>query len=208
MRREREAPRDGAGNAPSPLIAAVTRMEEELRRYEALVAEVARAPISSEKTLARTARAVSEAAACHQRFLACVVEVSAALSETRARQESTLVRMAEAAQDVGMRADGFLALLERYRRLGDVARALNERASGISAGHASGTTADATYAAVGELLEGMTAALAEAETIAAAGRANGYEQISRDADALKQQMAAAKNRLTLAHRTLAERVRS
>ena len=192
----------------SPLVAAVIRMEEELRRYEALTAEVARAPISSEKTLARTARAVTEAASCHERFLACVGVVSEALGETRARQEATLARMAEAARHVGERADGFVTLLERYRHLGDVARTLNERASEISARRAAGTAADETYSAVGELLDGMATALAEAESIASDGRERGYDQIAKDADGLKQQMSSAKNRLSLAHRTLAERASS
>ena len=53
----------------SPLVDAVIRLEEELRRYEKLTAEVGRAPITSEKTLARAAKAVTEAAACHERFL-------------------------------------------------------------------------------------------------------------------------------------------
>lgn len=210
MTREREGAKNGIAKSVegSPLVEAVRRMEEELRRYEALTAEVARAPISSEKTLTRTARAVTEAAACHERFLECVGLVSQALGDTRARQEATLVRMAEAARVVGERADGFVALLDRYRRLGDVARTLNERASDISARRASGTPAEETYTAVGELLDGMATALAEAEAIAKDGRDRGYDQIARDADALKQQMASAKNRLSLAHRTLAERAPS
>jgi len=194
--------------ARSPLVEAVSHLEEELRRYEALTVEIEKSPISSEKTLTRAAKAVNEAAACRDRLMACVGSLAAAMNDVRLRQESSLVRMAEAARHVSERAQAFQGLLARYASLGEVAKALNVRAASIVELRAGGAASGDVYDSVGELVLGMDRAIAEADAVSTAAKDAAFEQIARDADALKQQMASARNRLNLAQRTLAERAPS
>ncbi len=122
----------------SPLVDAVVRLDEELRRYEKLTAEVGRTKITSEKTLARAAKAVAEAAASHERFQECVAALSQAMNGARERQEASLVSMAEAARHIGERASAFQALIARYGSLGEVAKGLNVRAAEIMTRRADG----------------------------------------------------------------------
>jgi hypothetical protein len=192
----------------SPLVETVVRLEEELRQYEALTAEIGRSAIISEKTLARAVKAVVEAAACRERLVGCVAALSEAMNDVRQRQEASLARMAEAAREVSQRAEAFQALLARYAALGEVAEALNVRASEIAARRAGGAASSDVYDAIGELVAGMGHAVVEAEAVSVAAKEADFEQIARDADALRQQMASARNRLSLAQRTLAEQASS
>jgi chromosome segregation ATPase len=192
----------------SPLVDAVVALDEELRRYEKLTAEVGRTKITSEKTLARAARAVAEAAASHERFQECVGALSRAMNDARERQEASLVGMAEAARHIGERATAFQSLIARYASLGEVAKSLNVRAAEIMTRRSEGAAPVDVYAAVGALLEGLGEALTEAKALAAVARESDFDGIARDADALEQQLLSARNRLTLAQRAVAERAPS
>jgi hypothetical protein len=192
----------------SPLVDAVVRLDEELRRYEKLTTEVGRTKITSEKSLARAAKAIAEAAACHERFQECVGTLSQAMNDARQRQEASLLGLAEAARHIGERASEFQTLMARYASLGEGAKSLNVRAAEIMTRQAAGDAPADVYAAVGALLEGLRSALDEANAVAAAAREGAFDQIARDADSLEQQLFAARNRLMLAQRAVAEKIPS
>jgi hypothetical protein len=192
----------------SPLVDAVVRLDEELRRYEKLTAEVGRTKITSEKTLARAAKAIAEAASCHERFQECVGALSQAMNDARERQEASLVSLAEAARRIGERASAFQSLLARFTNLGEVAKSLHGRAAEILTRRADGESPVDVYAAVATLLEGLGGPLAEASAIAAVARDSDFDQIARDAESLEQQLFAARNRLMLAQRAVAEKIPS
>ncbi len=192
----------------SPLLEAVAHLEDELKKYETLTADIERTPISSEKTLVRAVKAVNEAAASRERLGTWVGALSQAMNDVRLRQEASLLKMAEAAQHVSERAQAFQALLTRYASLGEVAKGLNIRAASIAERRADGAESGEVYESVGELLTGMDQAIDEADAVSSAAKESAFEQIARDADALRQQMASARNRLNLAQKTLAERAPS
>ncbi len=192
----------------SPLVDAATQLDEELTKYEKLTDEVGRAPIGSEKTLARAARAVEEAAACHERIMASVGALAEAMNGTRARQEAALVRMAEAARQVGERASAFQSLIARYASLGNIAKTLNASVTEVAAHRSSGAAPAEVIASITTLVERMGEAVAEAEELARGAKDSAFDELARDADSLKQQIHSARNRLVLVQRTLAERAPS
>jgi chromosome segregation ATPase len=192
----------------SALVAAAAQLEEELSRYEKLTDEVGRVAIGSEKTLARAARAVQDAAACHERIMESVGALSEAMNATRARQESSLVRMAEAARHVGERATAFRALLARYASLGEVAKTLNASVTEIAAHKADGAAPSEVITSIAALVDRMGGAVTEADELTRGAKESSFDDLARDADALKQQIHSARNRLVLVQRTLAERAPS
>ena len=192
----------------APLVDSAVSLEEELQRYEKLAAEVGRMAIGSEKTLARAARAVTEAAECQQRILERIGALSEAMGHTRTRQEAAVTRMAEAARHVGERATMFQTLLSRYAALSEVARSLSAHAGEIGARSAGGADSAEMLQLIGTLVEGMGGAVTVADALMRTARESGFEEISRDADSLKRQMAASRARLTQAQRSIAEKAPS
>ncbi len=192
----------------SALVEAATQLEEELSRYEKLTDEVGRTPIGSEKTLGRAARAVTEAAACHERIMQSVGALSEAMNGTRLRQEASLVRMAEAARHVSERATAFRALLARYASLGDVAKTMNASVAEIAAHKSDGAAPGEVIASITALVDRMGDAVTEADELTRAAKETSFDDLARDADSLRQQIHSARNRLMLVQRTMAERAPS
>ncbi len=191
-----------------PLVTEAIALVHELASYSALTDEVSRIAVNSEKSLARASRAVQEASACQERILQHVGALSAAMAETRERQQRDLERMAEAVQRVHARASTFQALITRYGALAEMARSANERASEISARKAAGESVDALRPAVDDLVGRAAEIITGAGELAEAAREGEFDDLTRAVDGLKQQMESARNRITLAQRTLAERASS
>jgi hypothetical protein len=191
-----------------PLVTAAVALMEELSRYEKLTDEVSRTAVNSEKTLVRATRAVQDASECHQRIMEHVGALSAAMTQVRSRQENDVTRMADAARKLSDRAATFQSLIGRYGALADNARSLNVRASEIVARKASGADGRELLQAIGEILARADEIVARAEELAEAARSGDFDDLARSADALKQQMQSARNRITLAQRALAERTPS
>lgn len=192
----------------SALVDAATQLEEELSRYEKLTDEVGRTPIGSEKTLGRAARAVTEAAACHERIMQSVGALSEAMNGTRLRQEASLVRMAEAARHVSERAIAFRALLARYASLGDVAKTMNASVAEIAAHKNDGGAPGEVITSIATLVDRMGDAVTEADELTRVAKETSFDDLARDADSLRQQIHSARNRLMLVQRTMAERAPS
>lgn len=192
----------------APLVSAAVSLEDELSRYEKLSAEVARMTIGSEKTLARAARAVTEAAECQQRIFERIGALSEAMEQTRARQEAAVIKMAEAARHVGERASLFQTLIARFGALSEVARSLSTHAGEIGTRSADGAEPAEMLQLIGTLVEGMGGAVTVADALMKTARENEFEEIARDAESLKRQMAASRHRLSQAQRSIAEKAPS
>ena len=192
----------------SPLVEAAVSLEEELQRYEKLAVEVGRMTIGSEKTLARAARAVTEAAECQQRIFDRVGALSEAMGQTRTRQEAAVTKMAEGARHVGERASLFQTLIARFGALSEVARSLSTHAGEIGTRSAAGAESAEMLQLIGTLVEGMSGAVTVADALMRTARESEFEEIARDAEALKRQMASSRSRLAQAQRSIAEKAPS
>jgi hypothetical protein len=201
------APRESEVDRSS-LVEAATRLEEELRRYEKLTEEVARASIISQKSLIRATRMMNEAAESHERIMQQVGVLSGAMTETRGRQESCAEQLVEAGRRIERRATTFQALVGRYGALGELSRSLNDRAVEVASRKADGAREGEVLSLIGELMDRIGEAVEQADGAACAAREGEFPDLARDIDSLKQQVLSAKNRLTIFQRSLAERAPS
>jgi hypothetical protein len=188
----------------SPLLEAAGRLDEELRRYEALTEEVARATVHSRKSLTRVARMLQQAGESHELLLQHVASLSEVMNATRLRQVSCGEKLVSAGGRLQERAAAFQALLVRQDALGEQAKELNASAAEIAARKKDDGFAE-TLAATGPLLERMESVVTEATTLADAAREADFADLAREVDQMKQLLHHAKNQLLVVRRALGER---
>jgi hypothetical protein len=195
-------------NANSPLVLAAAAVDEELCEYDELAREAKRVELDGEKALTRAARVLEEATnrqpRIQEKLQALVAEIQAAQS----RQQKSLDTLVEASRGLASRAAEFEALMNRFVALGESARGVNQLTVELSARRKDG-------AADGEMLEGlrsleerMDAVVVDAEALARDAEKSAWPEIARQAEAVRQQVSAAKNKLVLAHRAVSERAPS
>jgi hypothetical protein len=195
-------------NAIPPLVAAATAVDEELSQYDQLARDAKRVELDSEKSLARVAR-ILEAATTRQphiqeKLRALVREIEAA----QGRQQASLDALVEVSRALAARAGELETLLGRFASLGESAKAVNQLTGELAARKSGGATD-------GELLDGLRTlesrietVIVDADGLAKDAEQNQWPDIARQADAIRQQVAAAKNKLSLAYRTVSERAPS
>jgi hypothetical protein len=106
------------------------------------------------------------------------------------------------------RAASFDGLMNRFAALGESARGVNELTTGLSARKNEGAPESELLDGLRVLDEHMLKVVVDAEALAQDAAADGWPEISRQADSVRQQVRAAKNKLALAHRTVAARAPS
>lgn len=196
------------GAKVSELAAASAALEAELARYEEHAAEALRVPLTSEKNLARAARAMTEAADAQERVGDQVRAMVQAINVAREKQEATAQRLSARAQEVKGKADELHELTERFAGLGTEAKEINalmHEAAAIRNGE--GGKTQAKVVVVVERLhvihERMESVVGRAQDLSTSATAQGMVEVARQADALRQQVIAAKNKLTLLQKSLA-----
>ena len=188
----------------SALVEAAARLDDELRRYEALADEVGRASVHSRKSLVRVARMLQQGAESHEELMKRVASLSEAMTETRSRQAACAEKLVAAGGRLQERMTAFQALVLKHDALGELSRSLNAEATAI-AGKRDEKNPQDTLAATGPLLERMEQGVVDATSLADAAREADFTDLARDVDQLKQQLQSARNQLLLARRALGER---
>jgi hypothetical protein len=197
----------GHATAASTLTTAAAGLETELRRYVELAAAAVRTPLTSEKTLERATKAMSEAAESEQRVLAQVAELAQAIATAREAQQSSTDALNAHRAAIGQRRTELDALLARFAALGEVAKTMNTAMQKI-AGYkgdpypagAPDAPEDGMQKALAEMAASMTVAAGHAQDLASEATAKEFEDIARQAESLRQQILAVKNRLSLLQR--------
>jgi chromosome segregation ATPase len=193
-----------SGERRSDLAAAALALDEELERVEALAAAAARVPLTSERNLERAARTVNEAAQAQQRVGERIQTLVAALNTARERNEATVAALSARGAEVQQRHDELGALLQRFEALGQEAREISGAAQEISASAAA--QPDETVARLHQIEARMGGVVDGARALAEAADAAGLDDLARQADGLRQQVLAARNKVGLLGRKLAERL--
>jgi hypothetical protein len=192
----------------SPLVLAAAALDEELRRYDALADEAKRSHIDSGKTLERAVRVVQESTAhnesVHQKLRGLVKEIE----EARVRQVESLNVLLEAAKRAQARSEQYEALLKRFAALGETARRVNALAVEAEAKRLRGAPEAAILQGLDDVQTQMAAVAAEAEALLALATEQNWTDLERQADAVRQQVLAARNRLVAARRAAATRAPS
>jgi hypothetical protein len=195
-------------NPASPLVVAANAVHEEVRSYADLAAEAKRISLDSEKSLAKVSRLLEDATGRQGRVQEKVRALVSEIESIRVLQEQSLGALAEVARALEARAARFQALMQRFVALGERAKETNTLMTALAAKKESG-------AAEADLLEGfhdvevsIDHVVADSEELSRDAGEDDWPEISRQADAIRQQVRAAKNRLTLAHRAIAGRAPS
>ncbi len=185
-----------AKKAPSPLVAAATALEAELERIASVAREAQRLPLDSQRNVERTAEKLAELGAVDAKLGPLVQELMGAVSALVQGQHDQAVALAARAEEVRARREVLRELLGRYAGLGRDAQELNVMVQAFASGAQPGA-GEAEPPSFDAVRETMTRLIGDAEAVARASVEQGFEDLSRQADGLRQQLLSARNKLNL-----------
>ena len=169
---------------PSELAEAALALDRELRRFEELSAQAAKVKLNTEKNLERATDALTRAAESQDRIGAHVQELVKAVAAARQRQEQEAAALMARAKEIAARREQFGELLRKMGGLGQMAKEIQELLK-------------ADQRDVGEVQSRMNKVAEGAAEIARAAQEQEMEELARQAEVLRQQVLAARNKLGL-----------
>ena len=181
------------------LTLASSVLEKELARSDELARAARKIPLSSEKNIERASRALTEAAKSHEQAGQYVFALVAAVARARQLQEATASEIHAQATEVQRRIAQLGVLARRFAELGKEASAIGamvqdalnaRKESKDAAGPGAPPLLAEVHARMARVLEGAT-------ELTLAAKTDGLVDDARDADAIRQQVQAARNKLTL-----------
>lgn len=170
----------GKKKSPSPLVEAAQAFDDALEAHARASELFVRSPLASTKHIDRANELMNEIAAAEQLLGERGAALSAAITAARDRQLALAHQIVERLPEVKARNEQLLGLLEQYQALGGEAGAINATAS---------TTPPR------ELAAALIALSDRATALAAAARDAGFDELSSQAHALHQRLAAAAKKL-------------
>lgn len=191
-----------------PLVAAAQALEDELRHVEDLANQLERASITSEKTLQRSGALLGEAGQMHDRLAECLAALVASVETTRARQQSAFERVLVETQRVQTKNEEYRALMARFVALGARAKEVNGPVAEVMVQNESGASADDLLGALARVEQLTEEVIRDADAVAQTAKDSNWPEVARDAHSLRQSMLAARNKLSLARRSVAVRATS
>lgn len=184
----------------SALSTAAGALQAELEGFEGLAEQLRRAPLDTQKHLEKAAKALGEVARADERLNARVQALVEAVNTARERQQQHAEAIRARARDIEQRAGVFQRLMERYAALGQDAAALNAMGQEIATEHRGVQTVEQRAVVVGKvqaLRDRMGEVAATAEALATTATEEQFTDVAHQADALRQQLLAVKNKLGL-----------
>ncbi len=197
---------DKGGVERSILAQAAAGLELELRRFDELAATVNKIPLDSEKNLERAGKPLSEVADSEQRVTANVRALLEAMHAERDRKEASEAPHRRRAAEIEARVKDFSGLLERLSALGSEAAEINGLVQELAAAmkEAAGDKRGA-LTRIEEVQSRMGQAVENAQSLQNAAKEKDVVDIAQQADSIRQQIAAARNRLKLLAEKMAEK---
>ncbi len=186
--------------APGALTAAAEALEGELRRYETLVRDLARERLDSEKALRRAGQVLDNVRESEVRLHVHLAALSEAIVGTRDRQEACADTVAERAADIDQRTDALAALLDRWKALGDEAAEVSRLVQRVlTAPGANGGDASAELGkGCAEVDRRLSRLADEADALSRSAAAAAFADFAKQAEGLRQQVLASRNKVRLA----------
>jgi DNA repair ATPase RecN len=172
------------------LSEAALALDRELRRFDDLSAQATRMKLTSEKSVERATEALTRAAECQDRIHAHVQQLVAAVGAARQKQETDAATLMSRAEQIAARRKEFAEVLQRMAGLGQMAKEVQESLQAGPSG-------------MQEVQARMQQIADEAADISRVAQEKEMEDVARQADGLRQQILAARNKVAL----LAERAR-
>jgi methyl-accepting chemotaxis protein len=188
----------------SELVNAAMAIEEELRRFEALAEEVRTSPLRSQKNLEKMGKLLNTVADCDERMVANMRALLGVLNTWRDRQQALAAQVNSRAQELQERTKQYQALMERFALLGQEAAALSASMQQVAGRTQQGQPmkAEEIIASLQQVNERMTQVADNAGKLASDAEAHDFLDVSRDAESLRQQLLAARNRANLLQQKL------
>lgn len=187
-----------AGPQGSDFLRAAQAFDEALGSFRGAMEAVQRGPLNSAKNIERAAQLLSNVAETEQRMRVASQGLSTALSEGHAEQVRLAKLVTERADAIAARTVEFQQLITRYGELGAVASTLNQDLIEIvrkkkEPGESSGGAA--IEVEISALYDKLGALAQSAQELLDAARAADFEDVTRQADSIRQQLLAARNKL-------------
>jgi VIT1/CCC1 family predicted Fe2+/Mn2+ transporter len=195
-----------AESGASPLTAAAAALEAEIARFDDLAATIRRMPLNSRKNLERAARTLQEASGYDETIGGRLRTLLEAVNTANERLRASAAIIGERSQAISDRNREYGEVIGRFVALGEEARQLNTIAQEIVAvgpGQVDGEQRERVGARCAELCDRMSRVADEAAGLARAADAKDMSDLAREADTLKQQIVAARNKLVLFRQSLA-----
>jgi hypothetical protein len=167
----------------SEIVRAAEALEEAVAGLEALSRSARKIRLSSGKNLVRAAAELNETLAMPERMSERLQTVAAALARMQERQQAALDPLAAFAVEVQQRT----ALLGKHMQ--------SFQALGTAAGEVNALLASGDRATLPQAETRLQEISEAARVVFEAARADDFPEIAREADVLKQRMAALRKRL-------------
>jgi hypothetical protein len=130
------------------------------------------------------------------------------MNRAQGRVQTSMEETLELSRQIGARAAERGKLVERFAALGQRTREINGPVAAVVTKHQEGAQPGELLAAVSEILSIADGLVSESDSIAKDSKAAKWVDIAREADALRQQVLAARNKLLVLQRSLSERAPS
>jgi hypothetical protein len=193
----------GKPKEESALVTAAAALEDEIRAFADLASQTKRESLDTDRSMSRATRALSDSALYHERIEEKLRALVAAIEGVRLQQQASVEALVAVSHTVELRAKSREAVLARFAELGSNAAQVNQLALELGTRRGDGASNQELFALLTELDARMGGVVSEAQAIAEAASADGWPEIARQADSIRQQTLAAKNKLVLAHRSIA-----
>ncbi len=192
--------KDDHGKGGGELAEAARALERELIRFEELAESARRLPLDTRKGLERAARSTTEAAEAQQRVSVALGSLIAAIAAARDRHEATATGLAGRGEEIKRRAEQLGELFQRFAALGEEGRNINQLVQEAAARQREATSPEQIGEVVAAMdeVEGRMGRLAdEARALAQAATEAGIVDLAEQADGMRQQVTAMRNKVGL-----------
>jgi uncharacterized protein YoxC len=190
------------------LTEAARALARELQRFEEQSALARRMPLDSQKAIERAAKATTETAAGQQQVDVALGALVQAITAVRVRHEANAAALQARGEEIQARAEQVGGLLERWSALGEESHRINQLVQ-----DAAGKQREATPETMRELVaallgieERMSGLVEAARDLSQAATAAALTDVAEQANGLRQQVAAARNKMGLLRKSLEAQV--
>lgn len=175
------------------LVAAAKGLEQEIETLSRMAEELRVAPLTTQRQLERATAQLAAFAKAEDVMRERVMELGAALKATNDTRDAQQQTVARRTAEIEERSNALKGLLELFATLGTRAAPLNARIADMS-------VLRTPPEQLAEADAALAALASDCDTVIAAARDAGFSDVQRNADAIRQQLGAARARL-MARRT-------
>ena len=190
----------------TPLLEAAEAFDTELARFAHLTDSSRKGKLDSQRSLQRAAEALKEVADCEELLQQHAQRLMSALASARDAQQTQAELVRERATEIQTRTEVYADLMRRFQALGQDAvdlNALGQQLAGKTRTPAEMAADDGLAAGLDDLQQRMGGVSERAQALAASAHEADFEDVSRQADSLRQQILSARNKISLLRTNLA-----